>query len=72
MSYLMPPRVPTTVELPPRQALHAGSTQVLVVGGVRPASARPSGRPTRAPRWSSWSATASSAATPPRPWSCRS
>ncbi|WP_374196329.1 FAD-dependent oxidoreductase [Streptomyces sp. ISL-10] len=33
MSYLMPPRVPRSVELPPRQALHAGSTQVLVVGG---------------------------------------
>ncbi|MEV3993743.1 FAD-dependent oxidoreductase [Streptomyces sp. NPDC049837] len=29
----MPPRVPRTVELPPRQALHAGSTQVLVIGG---------------------------------------
>ncbi|MGV4983206.1 FAD-dependent oxidoreductase [Streptomyces sp. NPDC001709] len=33
MSYLMPPRVPRRVELPPREALHAGSTQVLVVGG---------------------------------------
>ncbi|GGT64490.1 FAD-dependent oxidoreductase [Streptomyces purpureus] len=33
MTYLMPPRVPRSVELPPRQALHAGSTQVLVVGG---------------------------------------
>ncbi|WP_437106500.1 FAD-dependent oxidoreductase [Streptomyces flaveolus] len=33
MSYLMPPRVPRTVELPPRKALHAGSTQVLVIGG---------------------------------------
>lgn len=30
---MIPPRVPRTVELPPRQALHAGSTQVLVVGG---------------------------------------
>ncbi|TDF42726.1 FAD-dependent oxidoreductase [Streptomyces sp. WAC05374] len=29
----MPPRVPRTVELPPRQALHAGTTQVLVIGG---------------------------------------
>ncbi|MEV5145264.1 FAD-dependent oxidoreductase [Streptomyces sp. NPDC052727] len=29
----MPPRVPRTVELPPRKALHAGSTQVLVIGG---------------------------------------
>lgn len=33
MTYLMPPRVPRHVELPPRQALHAGSTQVLVIGG---------------------------------------
>ncbi|WP_227025671.1 FAD-dependent oxidoreductase [Streptomyces fodineus] len=33
MSYLMPPRVPRRVELPPREALHAGATQVLVVGG---------------------------------------
>ncbi|MET9375464.1 FAD-dependent oxidoreductase [Streptomyces sp. NPDC002992] len=33
MTYLQPPRVPRSVELPPRQALHAGSTQVLVVGG---------------------------------------
>ncbi|MET9956087.1 FAD-dependent oxidoreductase [Streptomyces sp. NPDC006339] len=33
MTYLNPPRVPRNVELPPRQALHAGSTQVLVVGG---------------------------------------
>ncbi|WP_432152929.1 FAD-dependent oxidoreductase [Streptomyces tricolor] len=33
MSYLMPPRVPRKVDLPPRQALHAGATQVLVVGG---------------------------------------
>ncbi|MEU9671152.1 FAD-dependent oxidoreductase [Streptomyces bobili] len=33
MSYLKPPRIPRSVELPPRQALHAGSTQVLVVGG---------------------------------------
>ncbi|MET9452922.1 FAD-dependent oxidoreductase [Streptomyces cinerochromogenes] len=33
MTYLMPPRVPRKVELPPRQALHAGSTQVLVIGG---------------------------------------
>ncbi|MEV4946486.1 FAD-dependent oxidoreductase [Streptomyces sp. NPDC053755] len=29
----MPPRVPRTVDLPPRRALHAGSTQVLVIGG---------------------------------------
>ncbi|MEV8593534.1 FAD-dependent oxidoreductase [Streptomyces sp. NPDC052013] len=33
MSHLQPPRVPRSVPLPPRQALHAGSTQVLVVGG---------------------------------------
>ncbi|MFF5446380.1 FAD-dependent oxidoreductase [Streptomyces sp. NPDC012888] len=33
MSHLLPPRVPRSVELPPRRALHAGSTQVLVVGG---------------------------------------
>ncbi|WP_443070297.1 FAD-dependent oxidoreductase [Streptomyces sp. WAC05374] len=33
MTHLMPPRVPRTVELPPRQALHAGTTQVLVIGG---------------------------------------
>ncbi|MGQ5635922.1 MULTISPECIES: FAD-dependent oxidoreductase [unclassified Streptomyces] len=33
MTYLKPPRVPRKVELPPRQALHAGSTQVLVIGG---------------------------------------
>ncbi|WP_086772251.1 FAD-dependent oxidoreductase [Streptomyces bobili] len=33
MSYLKPPRTPRSVELPPRQALHAGTTQVLVVGG---------------------------------------
>ncbi|MFF9867556.1 FAD-dependent oxidoreductase [Streptomyces sp. NPDC013953] len=33
MSHLMPPRVPRSVELPPRRAQHAGSTQVLVVGG---------------------------------------
>ncbi|MFF5970336.1 FAD-dependent oxidoreductase [Streptomyces sp. NPDC012769] len=33
MTYLNPPRVPRNVELPPRQALHAGSTQVLVIGG---------------------------------------
>ncbi|MFE0455251.1 FAD-dependent oxidoreductase [Streptomyces sp. NPDC058914] len=33
MSYLMPPRVPRSVELPPRQALHAGTVQVLVIGG---------------------------------------
>lgn len=33
MTYLNPPRVPRSVELPPRRALHAGSTQVLVVGG---------------------------------------
>lgn len=33
MTHLMPPRVPRSVQLPPRQALHAGSTQVLVIGG---------------------------------------
>ncbi|MER5738379.1 MULTISPECIES: FAD-dependent oxidoreductase [unclassified Streptomyces] len=33
MTHLMPPRVPRHVELPARQALHGGSTQVLVVGG---------------------------------------
>ncbi|GGU92665.1 hypothetical protein GCM10010260_29240 [Streptomyces filipinensis] len=33
MSYLTPPRIPRKVELPPRQALHAGSPQVLVIGG---------------------------------------
>ncbi|GGT80266.1 MULTISPECIES: FAD-dependent oxidoreductase [Streptomyces] len=33
MTYLMPPRVPHNVELPPRQALHAGTAQVLVIGG---------------------------------------
>ncbi|WP_225803289.1 FAD-dependent oxidoreductase [Streptomyces sp. NK15101] len=33
MTYLIAPRVPRHVELPPRQALHGGSTQVLVVGG---------------------------------------
>ncbi|MFD0366753.1 FAD-dependent oxidoreductase [Streptomyces sp. NPDC059071] len=33
MTYLIAPRVPRHVELPARQALHGGSTQVLVVGG---------------------------------------
>ena len=39
---------------------------------ARPASARRSARPRPARAWSSPSATASSAATPPRRWSCRS
>ncbi|MFF0205223.1 FAD-dependent oxidoreductase [Streptomyces sp. NPDC005017] len=33
MTYLIAPRVPRRVDLPARQALHGGSTQVLVVGG---------------------------------------
>ncbi|MFC7968390.1 FAD-dependent oxidoreductase, partial [Streptomyces cinereoruber] len=33
MTHLIAPRTPRHVELPPRQALHGGSTQVLVVGG---------------------------------------
>lgn len=33
MTHLPPPQNPETVELPPRRAVHAGRTEVLVVGG---------------------------------------